>query len=86
MAFLVAIMSARQVGQIGALTAYPLYTLFQKDKVMLYPHTKFLLKVPSSFHISQPIHLSLLLSEASWQPTGGSTARQTCVSFLPGQN
>lgn len=56
--FLVTITSAQWVGEIGALMAYTPYTIFHKDKVTLYPHPKFLHKVPSAFHLNQPTHLS----------------------------
>lgn len=55
-AFLVAIMLARWIGEIGALMAYPPYNIFPKDRVMLHTHPKFLPKVPS-FHLNQPIYL-----------------------------
>lgn len=53
-AFLMAITS---MGQLGALMAEPLYTIFLKDKVMLWTHPKFLPTVHSSFHLNEPIHL-----------------------------
>lgn len=53
---LVAVTSARWVGELGALMAHPPYTIFFKDKITLRPHPKFL---PNSFHLNQPIYLPL---------------------------
>lgn len=50
--FLVAITSACRIGEIGALMAYPPYTVFFKDKVSLRPPPKFIPKIASSFHIN----------------------------------
>lgn len=56
-AFLVAIISARQVSELRALTCEPPCTVFHKDKVQLRPHPAFLPKVVSHFHVSQDIFL-----------------------------
>lgn len=58
--FLIAITSARHVGEIGAFVADPPYMTFFKDEVTLQTHPKFLPKVRASFHVNQPIQLSFL--------------------------
>ncbi|KAH1165031.1 hypothetical protein KIL84_022590 [Mauremys mutica] len=56
-AFLIGITSARHISKIRALTSEPPYTVFHKDKVQLRPHSTFLPKVVSSFHVNQDIFL-----------------------------
>ncbi|KAM9149001.1 adenylate cyclase type 10-like [Pangshura tecta] len=56
-AFLVAVMSVRQVSEIKALTSEPSYTVFYKDKVQLRHPLAFLPKVVSIFHMNQDIFL-----------------------------
>lgn len=60
-AFLVAITSARQAGEIAALKVDPPYTLFFKDKVTLRLHPKFLPKVQSTF-----LPLTDICKAATW--------------------
>nr|XP_025033567.1 uncharacterized protein LOC112543511 [Pelodiscus sinensis] len=55
--FLLAITSARRVGELGALMASPPFTVFSKDTVTLRLHPDFIPKVCSSFHINEPIVL-----------------------------
>nr|XP_033816328.1 uncharacterized protein LOC117367657 [Geotrypetes seraphini]XP_033816329.1 uncharacterized protein LOC117367657 [Geotrypetes seraphini] len=55
--FLVAITSARQIGELNALVSYSPYTQFLHDKVLLRTHPKFLPKVVSAFHLNQSIVL-----------------------------
>lgn len=55
--FLDAITSVRRVGELGALMADPLYTVFHRDVVSLRLHPKFIPKSISEFHLSQVIHL-----------------------------
>lgn len=54
-AFLVAITSARRVGELRALRVDPPYFNFHSDGVMLFPDVSFLPKVTSSFHSSAKI-------------------------------
>lgn len=58
-AFLVAITSARKVGELGAMVPDPSYTIFHNDKVSVCLHPKFTLKVVSEFHLNQSIHLPM---------------------------
>lgn len=55
--FLIAIALARRMGESGALMAYPLYSAFYRDRVMLCPHPLFLSKILLAFHINQGIYL-----------------------------
>ncbi|XP_038268433.1 uncharacterized protein LOC119859812 [Dermochelys coriacea] len=57
MVFLIAVTSARRVGEIAALMAPPPFTVLFPDKVMLRPHPKFTSKMSSAFHINQLIWL-----------------------------
>lgn len=72
MAFLVTITSTRRVSEIGVLMADPPYSTFFKDKVMLCPHPKYLLKVTSAFHMNQPIHLPTFHPKPHGTPTGAA--------------
>lgn len=75
--FLVAISSARWVGEIGALLACPPYTIFYKDKITLRAHPQFLPKVPFSFHLNQPIYLSSSFPKPR-QPTWSHATHLGC--------
>lgn len=55
MAFLIAITSARRIGDMVALMAHPMFTVFFPGKVTLRPHPKFIPKVTSTFHMNQLI-------------------------------
>lgn len=46
-------MLAKQVGDVCAFRVDPLFTVFHKDKVVLWPDPSFLLKVVLSFYLSQ---------------------------------
>lgn len=61
--FLVAITSARRVGELQALVSKPPYTIFFRDKVFFWPHPKFLSKVVSEFHMNQAIYLLTFFSK-----------------------
>lgn len=45
------------MGELGALMADPPFTTLYKDKVTLCPHSHFLPRVSSEYHINQEIHL-----------------------------
>ncbi|XP_068103097.1 uncharacterized protein [Hyperolius riggenbachi] len=57
MAFLLAITSARRVGELQALSIKPPYCIISEDKVTLRPDIAFLPKVVSTFHRTQEIFL-----------------------------
>lgn len=54
--FLVAITSARRVGDLEVLMAVPPYMVFHKDKVSLRLYPKFIPKGILEFHLNQVIH------------------------------
>lgn len=56
-AFLVAIMSARRVGELQVWHHDPLHLMFHPEGVMLFPDVTFLPKVVSAFHHHASIHL-----------------------------
>ncbi|XP_077120915.1 uncharacterized protein LOC143775974 [Ranitomeya variabilis] len=64
-AFLVAITSARRVGDIQALSRLSPYTEFLQDRVVLKPDPAYLPKVASHFHRSQEIVLPSFLPNPS---------------------
>ncbi|XP_069596830.1 uncharacterized protein [Ranitomeya imitator] len=64
-AFLVAITSARRVGDIQALSRLSPYTEFLQDRVVLRPDPAYLPKVASEFHRSQEIVLPSFLPNPS---------------------
>lgn len=55
---------ARRAGELGAPLANPPFTTFDKDKVLLHLHPKFLSQVVSHSHLSQPIHLPTFFPKA----------------------
>lgn len=59
LAFRVAIIPARRVGELGTLLDDPLYTVFHKDEVSLRLHPKFTTKVISDLPINQTIQLPI---------------------------
>uniref|UniRef100_K7F170 Core-binding (CB) domain-containing protein n=1 Tax=Pelodiscus sinensis TaxID=13735 RepID=K7F170_PELSI len=67
-AFLVAITSSRRVSELAALMADPPYTVFLQNRVILRPHPKFLPKVPSPFHVNEPIHLPAFFPKPHTEP------------------
>lgn len=56
-AFLIAVTSARRVGELRALRVDPPYLTFHEEGATLFPDFSFLPKVPSSFHSSAKLHL-----------------------------
>lgn len=56
-AFIITITSTRKISELHTLMANTPPTTFYKDKVVLRPHSQFLLKVVSDFHVNQSIHL-----------------------------
>ena len=65
--FLVAVASARRVGELQALCHQPPYLAFSATGVTLFPNVQFLPKVTSQFHASQPLELPALHDEADPQ-------------------
>lgn len=64
-AFLVAITSARRIGELSALVTSPPYTRILEDRIILRPDPAFLPKVVSSFHRDQEIILPSFCEGAS---------------------
>uniref|UniRef100_A0A6I8R7N7 Tyr recombinase domain-containing protein n=1 Tax=Xenopus tropicalis TaxID=8364 RepID=A0A6I8R7N7_XENTR len=58
--FLVAVTSARRVGELQALSVDQPYTIFHEEKVVLRTVPSFLPKVLSRFHVNEPIILPTL--------------------------
>ena len=65
--FLVAVASARRVGELQALCHKPPYVAFSATGVTLFPNVQFTPKVASPFHVSQPLELPALQSETDPQ-------------------
>ncbi|XP_041429586.1 uncharacterized protein LOC121397229 isoform X1 [Xenopus laevis] len=65
---LVALTSARRVGELQALSAEEPYTVFHEDKVVLRPVQAFLPKIVTKFHINEPIILPAFPGEEEANP------------------
>lgn len=69
-AFLDAITSVHMVEEIGTFMADPPFTMFFNDKVTLHPHSRFLSKVSSDFHLNQSTHLPVFFLKLHSFSTG----------------
>lgn len=56
-ALLLALTSARRVGEIQALTIQEPFLQFKEDRIVLRTNPKFIPKVPSDFHLNEPLIL-----------------------------
>lgn len=74
-AFLVAITSARRVGEIQALSCKAPYLTFHATRVVLRTHPSFMPKVPSDFHLNEPLVLPVFF------PSPSSPAERTLHSL-----
>lgn len=61
--FLVAVTSARRVSEFAAFSCKEPYLIIHKDKVVLRPHSTFLPKVVSGFHLNQDVSLPSFFPE-----------------------
>lgn len=79
---LVAVVSARRVSELYALSTISPYCTFFPDRIVLQPDPAFLLKVALAFHRSQDIVIPSLAGDASNTNSFQLNARKCLITYL----